>query len=70
MDYTTEQLIVALQSEYESLLVEMPMEEGEDGFTLEEHLEWITKMSYDELVKETGTYEEEDLEVFMEQYGG
>ena len=44
-------------------------EPSDDDFTLVEHLECLKAMSYDDLVVETSTDDENPLSVFMYAYG-
>ena len=62
--YTRQQLIDALQTEYEQLIHDDF--DDEQDFTLDEHLEYLKAMSYDELVVETST--DDDLEVLETFY--
>jgi hypothetical protein len=66
MTYTKEQLIEALYKEYEYLCHD-DFDPDEDP-TPEEYLEMLKKMSYDDLVEETGTDDDFTLEDFMEAY--
>ncbi len=65
--YTRQQLIDALQAEYEQLIHDDF--DDEQDFTLDEHLEYLKAMSYDELVVETSTDDENPLSEFMYAYG-
>ena len=65
--YTRQQLIDALQAEYEQLIHDDF--DDEQDFTLDEHLEYLKAMSYDELVVETSTDDENPLPEFMYAYG-
>ena len=65
--YTRQQLIDALQAEYIQLMHDVEL--TEDDFTLDEHLEYLKAMSYDELVVETSTDDENPLSEFMYAYG-
>ena len=67
MNYTTEQLIDALQREYEHLCHD-DFDPDED-LSLEEHLDMLNKMTYDELVEETSTDDIFTLDDFMRTYG-
>ena len=65
--YTRQQLIDALQAEYEQLIHDDF--DDEQDFTLDEHLEYLKAMLYDELVVETSTDDENPLSEFMYAYG-
>ena len=65
--YTRQQLIDALQAEYIQLMHDVEL--TDDDFTLDEHLEYLKAMSYDELVVETSTDDENPLSEFMYAYG-
>ena len=65
--YTRQQLIDALQTEFVQLMHDV--EPSDDDFTLVEHLECLKAMSYDDLVVETSTDDENPLSVFMYAYG-
>ena len=67
MNYTTEQLIDALQREYEYLCHD-DFDPDED-LSLEEHLDMLSKMTYDELVEETCTDDIFTIDEFMRTYG-
>ena len=68
MTYTKEQLVKALQDEWEFLCRE-DYNPDEDG-TMEEHLEWLKGLTYEQLVEETGTDEEiYSLDEFMSNWG-
>ena len=64
--YSREQLIDALQVEYIQLMHDV--EPTDDDFTLDEHLDYLNAMSYDELVVETATDEENPLSEFIYAY--
>ena len=66
MNPTKEKLIEALVNEY-SFLCHDDFDPDEDP-TPKEYLEMIKKMSYDELVEETCTYEEFTLEQYLEAW--
>ena len=66
MNYTTEQLINALVSEWEYLCHDDPQD---DDMTPEEYRNDLEEYTYDELVEETGTDEGFTLDDFMEAYG-
>ena len=65
--YSRQQLIDALQTEFVQLMHDV--EPTDDDFTLDEHLEYLKAMSYDELVVETSTDDENTLPEFMYAYG-
>lgn len=65
--YTRQQLIDALQAEFVQLMHDV--EPTDDDFTLDEHLEYLKAMSYNELVVETSTDDENPLSEFMCAYG-
>jgi len=67
MNYTREQLIDALQREYEWLCHD-DFDPDED-LTMEEHLDMLQQLSYDELVEETSTDDIFTLDEFMRTYG-
>jgi len=67
MNYTKEQLIDALQREYEWLCHD-DFDPDED-LTMEEHLDMLQQLSYDELVEETSTDDIFTLDEFMRTYG-
>ena len=52
-DYSHQQLVDALQAEFIQLMHDVAP--TDDDFTLDEHLDYLNAMSYDELVVETGT---------------
>lgn len=64
--YSREQLIDALQVEYIQLMHDV--DATDDDFTLDEHLDYLNAMSYDELVVETATDEENPLSEFIYAY--
>ena len=61
--YSREQLIAALQHEYE-LLIHEDFEPGVD-LTASEYRDWLNTLSYSELVAETSTGEGYSLDEFM-----
>jgi len=65
--YTKQQLVDALQKEYEWLCHDDF--DPEEDLSLEEHLEMLQELSYDELVEETSTDDIFTLEEFMRTYG-
>ena len=65
--YTRQQLIDALQTEFVQLMHDV--EPTDDDFTLDEHLEYLKAMSYDEPVVETSTDDENPFSGFMYAYG-
>ena len=67
MTYTKQQLVDALQKEYEWLCHDDF--DPEEDLSLEEHLEMLQELSYDELVEETSTDDIFTLEEFMRTYG-
>lgn len=67
MTYTKQQLIDALQKEYEWLCHDDF--DPEEDLSLEEHLEMLQELSYDELVEETSTDDIFTLDEFMRTYG-
>jgi len=64
--YSREQLIDALQVEYIQLMHDV--DATDDDFTLDEHLDYLNAMSYDELVVETATDDENPLSEFIYAY--
>ena len=64
--YTRQQLIDALQTEFTQLMHDV--EPTDDDFTIDEHLDYLNAMSYDELVVETATDEENPLSEFIYAY--
>ena len=62
-----EELIAALQREYEWLCHDDF--DPEEDLSLEEHLEMLQELSYDELVEETSTDDIFTLNEFMRTYG-
>ena len=62
-----EELIDALQREYEWLCHDDF--DPEEDLTIEEHLEMLQELSYDELVEETSTDDIFTLDEFMRTYG-
>ena len=67
MDYTREQLIDALQREYEYLIHD-DYEPFED-MTAEEHFEWLHTLSDEDLIEETCTDETYSLKEYMNHWG-
>jgi hypothetical protein len=67
MNYTKQQLIDALQREYEWLCHD-DFDPDED-LTMEEHLDMLQQLSYDELVEETSTDDIFTIDEFMRTYG-
>ena len=67
MTYSREELINALQREYEYLTHDdfNPFED----MTAEQHLEWLQKLSWRDLVEATCTDETYNLEEYMENWG-
>lgn len=66
MRYSKEQLIEALYNEY-TFLCHDDFNPDEDA-TPEEYLEMLKEMSYDELIEETNTDQEYNLDEFMEAW--
>ena len=66
-DYSKQQLIDALVTEYEYLCHDSTLEEGE--FTPPEYLTYLNALTYDELVDETSTDDNTfPLSQFMETF--
>tara|TARA_E500000331_G_C16778453_1_gene507018 strand:+ start:208 stop:426 length:219 start_codon:yes stop_codon:yes gene_type:complete len=65
-DYSSQQLIDALQGEYIQLMHDV--EPTEDDFTIDEHLDWLNSMTHAELIAETNTDEENPLSEFIYAY--
>ena len=65
-DYSSQQLIDALQGEYIQLMHDV--EPTDDDFTFDEHLEWLNSMTHAELIAETNTDEENPLSEFIYAY--
>mgnify|MGYP001200834576 FL=1 len=65
-DYSHQQLVDALQAEFIQLMHDV--EPTDDDFTIDEHLDYLNAMSYDELVVETGTNDENPLSEFIYAY--
>ena len=65
-DYSHQQLVDALQAEFIQLMHDV--EPTDDDFTLDEHLDYLNAMSYDELVVETSTDDENPLSEFIYAY--
>ena len=63
MKYTKEQLVDALQHEYDYLCHEDF--DPDVDITLEEHLEWLNTLTLEELIEETSTDETFTLEEYM-----
>jgi|DEB0MinimDraft_10_1074344.scaffolds.fasta_scaffold259310_2 diadenosine tetraphosphatase ApaH/serine/threonine PP2A family protein phosphatase len=63
MNYTKEQLVDALQHEYDYLCHEDF--DPDVDITLEEHLEWLNTLTLEELIEETSTDETFTLEEYM-----
>ena len=66
-DYSSQQLIDALQGEYIQLMHDV--EPTDDDFTIDEHLDWLNSMTHAELIAETNTDDENPLSEFMSAYG-
>lgn len=66
MNYTKEQLIDALQREYDYLCHDDF--DPDVDMTLEEHLEFLKSLTYEELLEETSTDEIFSLDDFMRTY--
>lgn len=66
MNYTKEQLIDALQREYDYLCHDDY--DPDVDMTLEEHLEFLKSLTYEELLEETSTDEIFSLDDFMRTY--
>ena len=66
-DYSHQQLVDALQAEFIQLMHDV--EPTDDDFTIDEHLDYLNAMSYDELVVEISTDDENPLSEFMSAYG-
>jgi diadenosine tetraphosphatase ApaH/serine/threonine PP2A family protein phosphatase len=67
MKYTKEQLVDALQHEYDYLCHEDF--DPDVDMTLEEHLEWLNTLTLEELIEETSTDEGYTLDEFMYNHG-
>lgn len=67
MNYTKQQLIDALQREYEYLTHD-DYETFED-MTAEEHLEWLNTLPNEDLIEITCTNETYSLEEYMNHWG-
>ena len=65
-DYSSQQLIDALQGEYIQLMHDV--EPTDDDFTFDEHLDWLNSMTHAELIAETNTDEENPLSEFIYAY--
>ena len=65
-DYSSQQLIDALQGEYIQLMHDV--EPTDDDFTIDEHLDWLNSMTHAELIAETNTDEENPLSEFIYAY--
>ena len=66
MNYTKEQLVDALQREYDYLCHDDF--DPDVDMTLEEHLEFLKSLTYEELLEETSTDEIFSLDDFMRTY--
>ena len=66
-DYSHQQLVDALQAEYE-FLIHDDFDEDID-MTPPEHLDYLNSMSHDELIAETATDDTFTLSDFMSTYG-
>ena len=66
MTYTRDQLIKALQHEYDYLIHDSY--DPDVDLTPEDHLDWLKSMSYDELVEETSTDGIFTLDEFMHNH--
>mgnify|MGYP003325426258 FL=1 len=67
MKYSKQELIDALQAEYDFLCHDDF--DPEEDLSLEEHKDMLKNMSYDELVAETSTDDIFTLDDFMRTYG-
>ena len=65
-DYSHQQLVDALQTEYIQLMHDI--EPTEDDFTIDEHLDYLNSMSHSELIVETATDDIFTLSEFMHAY--
>ena len=65
--YTRQQLIDALQIKFVQLMHDV--EPTDDDFIFDEHLEYLKAMSFDDLVVETSTDDENPLSDFMYAHG-
>ena len=65
-DYSSQQLIDALQGEYIQLMHDV--EPTDDDFTIVEHLDWLNSMTHAELIAETNTDDENPLSEFIYAY--
>ena len=65
--YTRQQLIDALQTKFVQLMHDV--EPTDDDFIFDEHLEYLKAMSFDDLVVETSTDDENPLSDFMYAHG-
>ena len=65
-DYSREQIIDALQSEFVQLMHDV--EPTDDDFTIDEHLDYLNAMSHAELIVETATDNTFTLSEFMYAY--
>ena len=66
-DYSRQQIIDALVTEYENLGADSILEDGK--FALPEYLTFLNALTYDELVYETGTDDDTfPLSEFMSTY--
>lgn len=66
MDYTKDQLVDALQNEYEYLCHDDF--DPETDMSMEEHLHWLKSLSTEELIAEISTDEEYTLDDFMDRH--
>ena len=65
-DYSSQQLIDALQGEYIQLMHDV--ETTDDDFKIDEHLDWLNSMTHAELIAETNTDDENPLSEFIYAY--
>ena len=66
MTYTKDQLVDALQNEYEYLCHDDF--DPETDMSMEQHLEWLKTLTLEELIAETDTDEVFKLNDFMDRY--
>ena len=66
MTYSKDQIVDALQNEYEYLCHDDF--DPETDMSMEHHLEWLKTLSIHELIAETETNEEFTLDDFMYRY--
>ena len=64
--YTREQLIAALQKQYEYILHDDY--DPDEDLSPEQNLEYLQTLSLEELIKETDTEDEYPLDVFMRDW--